>query len=159
MYNILNKNNIVYAILIFSLTLYTKNIEGINKKMKNLGDAELEIMLILWDAAKPVTSSYVLEHLKGKRNWALSTLMTILARLADKGFVYCDRSTRTNYYSALIAEKDYKAKEGSSFLKRLYNNSVQNFVTSLYDSNTISDDDLFSLRDMIDELERGHRDD
>lgn len=126
--------------------------------MKKLGDAELEIMLILWDAIEPVTSSYVLERLKGKRNWALSTLMTILARLVDKDFVYCDRSTRTNYYSALIAEKDYKASESSSFLKRLYNNSIQNFVTSLYDSNTITDDDLISLRDMIDKLERGHKD-
>ena len=78
--------------------------------------------------------------------------MTILARLAEKGFVYCDRSTRTNYYSALISEKDYKAKESSSFLEKLYGNSLQNLVTSLYDSNAINDTDLSELRKMIDEL-------
>ncbi len=125
-----------------------------NDKIKKLGDAELEIMLILWDAEKPVTSSYVLEHIRGKRSWALSTLMTILARLADKGFVFCDRTTRTNYYSALISEKDYKAKESRSFLERLYGNSIQNFVASLYDSKAINKDDLADLKKMIDDIDR-----
>jgi BlaI family penicillinase repressor len=126
---------------------------SVNDKIKRLGDAELEIMLVIWDTSEPVTSNYILEHLQGRRNWALSTLMTTLARLADKGFVYCDRSTRTNYYSALISAQDYKAKESRSFLERLYGNSLQNLVTSLYDSNTISDDDLSNLRKLIEEIE------
>lgn len=125
------------------------------KKIKPLGDAELEIMLIMWDAEEPVTSNYVLENLHTRRHWQLSTLMTVLARLEKKGFVHCDRSTRTNYYSHLISEKDYKAKEGSSFLEKLYGNSLQNLVTCLYDSNTIDDMDLSGLRKMIDELGRG----
>ncbi len=122
-------------------------------KIKRLGDAELEIMLVLWDVSEPVTSNYILERLHGRKNWALSTLMTTLARLADKGFVYCDRSTRTNYYSALILAQDYKAKESRSFLERLYGNSLQNLVTSLYDSNTIDDKDLSDLRKLIEEIE------
>lgn len=127
----------------------------VNDKIKRLGDAELEIMLVIWDISEPVTSNYILEHLHGRRNWALSTLMTTLARLAVKGFVYCDRSTRTNYYSALISAQDYKAKESRSILERLYGNSLQNLVTSLYDSNTINDDDLSNLRKLIEKIEGG----
>lgn len=127
-----------------------------NNKIKRLGDAELEIMLVIWDTSEPVTSNYILERLHGRRNWALSTLMTTLARLADKGFVYCDRSTRTNYYSALISAQDYKAKESRSFLERLYGNSLQNLVTSLYDSNTINDEDLSDLRKLIEKIEGGN---
>ncbi|MFD0711757.1 BlaI/MecI/CopY family transcriptional regulator [Paenibacillus sp. GCM10027626] len=123
-----------------------------DEKIKRLGDAELEIMLVIWDVKESVTSNYILENLHNRRNWKLSTLMTILARLAEKGFVYCDRSTRTNYYSALISEKDYKAKESSSFLEKLYGNSLKNLVTNLYDSNAINDTDLSELRKMIDEL-------
>ena len=126
-----------------------------NEKIKRLGDAELEIMLVVWKATEPVTSNYVLERLHNRRGWKLSTLMTILARLAAKGFIHCDRSTRTNYYSALISEKDYKAKEGSSFLEKLYGNSLRNLVTSLYDSNAINDVDLSELRKMIDEMGDG----
>ena len=124
-----------------------------NDKIKRLGDAELEIMLVIWDTSEPVTSNYILERLHSRKNWALSTLMTTLARLADKGFVHCDRSTRTNYYSALISAQDYKAKESRSFLERLYGNSLQNLVTSLYDSNAIDNDDLSNLRKLIEEIE------
>lgn len=75
-----------------------------SKSIKRLGDSELEIMQVLWDAGEPVTSGYVLEKLKGKCDWRLSTLMTTLSRLGGKGFVDCDRTTRTNYYAPIIFE-------------------------------------------------------
>lgn len=128
-----------------------------SNKIKKLGDAELEIMLILWEVTEPVTSSYILEHIRDKRKWGLSTLMTILARLADKGFVNCDRSTRTNYYTAIIGEKEYKAKESSSFLEKLYGNSVQSLVASLYDSKAINKEDLCALRELIDNIDERER--
>ena len=65
----------------------------------HLGEAELEIMQILWSARQPQTAREILAQLQGKRPWALSTLMTALARLGEKGFVSCDRSTRTNLYT------------------------------------------------------------
>lgn len=130
---------------------------GKNKgeKRKRLGDAELEIMMVLWDTEEAVTSGYILEHLRGRRNWALSTLMTTLARLAEKGFVHCDRSTRTNFYSPLISARDYRAGESRSFLEKLYGNSLPGLVASLYDSRAISDRDLDELRAFLDQLEKG----
>ena len=56
--------------------------------IKKLGDAELEIMEVLWDSSEPLTSGYILEQIRPTRKWALSTLMATLARLTDKGFVY-----------------------------------------------------------------------
>ena len=78
---------------------------------KKLGEAELEIMQVIWDAETAVSSNYILKKLQGLRKWQLSTLMTSLTRLADKGFVSCDRSTGTNLYSWLISEKEYKTGE------------------------------------------------
>ncbi len=59
---------------------------------KKRGEAELEIMQVIWDNGLPVTSNYILKKLQGKRKWQLSTLMTSLTRLETKGFVSCDRS-------------------------------------------------------------------
>lgn len=126
------------------------------QEMKRLGDAELEIMLVLWDAPRPVTAGYILEQLKGRRSWALSTLMTALARLADKGFVACDRSTRTNYYTPLVSEQAYKDRESRSFLQKLHAGSLPSLVAGLYGSNAISDRDLEELRALIDRLEGGN---
>lgn len=127
-------------------------------KLKRLGDAELEIMLVIWRTGVPVTASTILEKLRGRRNWALSSLMTALSRLCEKGFVHCDRSTRTNLYSAVISERAYKEQEGRSFLKKLYGNSLQNFVMTLYDANAISEREIDELRTLFDELERQRND-
>ena len=88
----------------------------------------------------------------------LSTLMTALSRLEKKGFVNCDRTTRTNLYRALISEAAYKQNESRSFLEKLYDNSLQNFVATLYDARAIDEQDLQALKDLIAELERKHHD-
>lgn len=120
---------------------------------KKLGEAELEIMQIIWQNKKPVTSNYILEELKGQRAWKLSTLMTSLSRLADKGFVACDRSMGVNLYTSVISENEYKTKAGKHFLEKLYNNSIQNMVASLYSSQMLADSDLEQLRSYLDKLE------
>lgn len=35
--------------------------------------------------------------------------------MAEKGAVYCDRTTRTNYYTALVSEEEYKLAEGTTY--------------------------------------------
>lgn len=121
--------------------------------LKRLGDAELEIMQVIWSANEPLTSTAVLARLNGRRKWALSTLMTSLNRLADKGFVACDRTGKSNLYAPLIKRADYQARESKSFLQRLHGNSVQSLVASLYDGRAITDGDLEDLRAFLDRLE------
>lgn len=124
--------------------------------IKKLGEAELEIMQVMWDAGEAVSSNYILKQLKGRRKWQLSTLMTSLSRLADKGFVRCDRSTGSNLYSFLIPEKEYKAGASRHFLERLYDNSIQNMIACLYDSREIKRSDVKELREFLDQIEAEH---
>lgn len=66
------------------------------------------------------------------RNWKLASLMTVLARMAEKGYVHCDRSTRTNYYTALVSEEEHKLTEGTSLLEKMFHKSAKDFIASLY---------------------------
>ncbi len=125
---------------------------------KNLGEAELEIMQVLWGNAEPMTSSHILKQLQGKRRWQLSTLMTALSRLADKGFLACDRTGPVNRYLPIITENDYRAGASGSFLSRLYHNSVRSLVATLYDNEMISETDIRELREYLDQLERDKND-
>lgn len=123
-----------------------------DKIMKKLGEAELEIMQVIWKTDVPVTSSYILKELQEWRKWQLSTLMTSLSRLVDKGFLSCDRTTGNNLYSPIISENDFKAKESKSFLEKLYNNSIQNMIATLYSNKAIKDSDMNELRKFLDDL-------
>ena len=122
-------------------------------KLKKLGEAELEIMQVVWNSGNPVTSNYILKELQERRNWQLSTLMTSLARLADKGFISCDRSTGRNLYTSIIPENEYKAGASKHFLEKLYNNSIQNMITALYNHKEINSSDIRELRNFLDKLE------
>ncbi|NBI86370.1 BlaI/MecI/CopY family transcriptional regulator [Lachnospiraceae bacterium] len=122
-------------------------------KLKKLGEAELEIMQVVWDSENPVTSNYILKELQGRRKWQLSTLMTSLARLSDKGFINCDRSTGSNLYTSVISENEYKAGASKHFLEKLYNNSIQNMIATLYNNRQIKNSDIEELRDFLDGLE------
>ena len=126
-------------------------------KEKRLGDAELEIMQVLWQGGSPLTAQQVREGLEGRRPWALSTLMTALSRLGEKGFVSCDKAGKNNLYRPLISEEDYRAGAGKRFLRQLYGSSVRSMVASLYDGKVIGERDLSELRQLLDELEREGR--
>lgn len=121
--------------------------------MKRLGDAELEIMLAVWEAGEPVPSSYVQEKLRGRRDWALPSILTSLNRLVDKGFLSCQKRGKSNWYHPLVSEKDYKAAEGRGLIDRLYGGSFTGMVASLCDGRAIDEDDLAQLRRYLDTLE------
>ena len=121
--------------------------------MKKLSDSEFEIMKVLWERDTPMTSNEILMGLKGRYDWKLAALMTLLARMADKGYVSCDRSTRTNYYAALISQKEYQVQESRSFLEKLYDNSAAKMIAQLCKTNSISPKEIAELREYLNSLE------
>ena len=136
--------------------MYHKGVSCMCNILKKLGEAELEIMQVIWNSKGPVTSNYILKELQGRRKWQLSTLMTSLASLADKGFVSCDRSSGSNLYTSVISENEYKTGASRRFLEKLYNNSLQNMVATLYNNKAIKSSDVEELRNFLDELEAEH---
>lgn len=125
--------------------------------MKKLSDSEFEIMKVLWKGNKALTSNEILDGVSDKLEWKLASLMTALARMVDKGYVYCDRSTRTNYYSAVISEEQYKVEESESFLEKLYDKSATKLIASLYKGSKISGKEIKELRSYLDSLEENRK--
>ena len=54
--------------------------------LRRLPDAELEIMKELWAAGEPLTRA-ALEQRLTRRQWSSTTLLALLARLEEKGYV------------------------------------------------------------------------
>lgn len=117
--------------------------------IRRLPESELEIMLAIWQADGPVTSTYVGKKMT-QHQWANTTILNFLARLVDKGFLRRDRQGKSNLYTPLIQEEEYLRQESRSFLQKLYGNSVKNMVAALYHDHTIGESDLQELRDFLD---------
>lgn len=121
--------------------------------MKRLPESELEIMMIIWQYGRAVNRMEIEEHLQ--KEVAAPTILSFLNRLEMKGFVKVEKEGKINWYTPLIKEEEYLQKESRNILQRMYQNSVKNFVTALYDGDGLSDRELQELKDFIEEKSAG----
>ena len=119
--------------------------------MKRLPDSELEIMMIIWELDKPVTRFEIEEQLDKERKLSPTTILSFLSRLQEKGFLEVQKAGKNNVYISLIDKEIYMQTESKNILKRLYNNSVKNFLASLYDGDNLSEEDLSELANYLNE--------
>ena len=122
---------------------------------KRLPDSELELMMIIWDAEGPVTRSEIEKRLPAERKLSATTVLSFLSRLQEKGFLEVDRDGKTNRYRPLVEKETYLREESRSIWKRLYQNSVGNFMTALGSGEELSDRDLDELQEFLDRQRRG----
>ena len=121
------------------------------KTTKKLPEAELEIMLVVWDAEAAVTSDYIMERLH--KDWTKPTLLKLLTRLTERGFLRCSKEGRHNLYTVLVPREDYVQEASGTFLQKLHHNSLTSLVASLYDGQKVSKADLKELKRFIEEAE------
>lgn len=125
--------------------------------MKRLPDSELELMMIIWDAGRPVTRLEIERQMPVDRQLSATTVLSFLSRLQDKGFVDVYRDGKTNVYEAAVPKEAYLQEESRSIWKRLYQNSVGNFMAALGSGEELSDEDLDELQDFLDRERRERR--
>ena len=122
------------------------------KKIVKLPEAELEIMLIIWEQEKNIKTEQIIEKLEGKKAWKKTTVLNFLARLVDRGFLEVKKQGRFNVYNPIINEQEYLEQESKTFLRKVFGNSIKKLVASLYNSKSISKKDLEELQCFIKEV-------
>lgn len=118
---------------------------------KRLPDAEFTVMKVIWSLDAPVTTHAITEHLNDDISWKPQTLLTMLARLTEKGFLTSERVGRERSYTPIISEREYLDIETGSFLKRYSGNSLGNLVKAFSSEGDISQDDIDELRQWLSE--------
>lgn len=115
--------------------------------MKNIsiGDAELEIMKVIWKAKDPITSLDIGKEVEDK-GWKKTTIATFLTRLVEKGALAADKQGKLYYYTPLITEKEYRKSQTKNLIKTLYNGSVREFAVSFFEEQKLSDKDIQELK-------------
>ena len=119
--------------------------------IKRLPDGEFTILKVIWQLPNPTTSAQIMEKLGEDNHWKPQTLLTVLARLTEKGFLESVRKGRERQYTAIISEDEYLEVETSDFLKRYSGHSMGGRVKTLFSSNSLSDNELDELRSLLDQ--------
>lgn len=120
--------------------------------IRRLPDAELEVMQALWACEGPTTRAQLEQRLQATHPMATTTLLTLLSRLSEKGFVQVDKASRKSLYAPNVTREDYLASQSRSFIHKLCGGNLSVFASALCDSG-LSKEELQELRKLLEEGE------
>ena len=116
--------------------------------LRKLPESELEVMQALWACDVPATRAEMEQILKDTHPIAQTTLLTLLSRLADKGFVRIEKGERAAKYYPLVDKEAYLAQQSKHFVEKLCGGSISLFASALCHSG-LSKEDLEELQTLL----------
>ena len=119
--------------------------------MTQLSDAELEIMKIVWaNRSEATLFPYIMDALAARgRPCQKNTLIVLLSRLMNKGYLRAKKTGRRNEYTPLISETAYQTAQTKNFLDRIYEGSVKGLVSNLIMGDLLSDEEYEALKKLL----------
>ncbi len=119
--------------------------------VQKISDAELEIMKVVWkNNGKPTLFAYLTDELTAKgKPWQKNTLITLLNRLINKGFLKAKKIGRRNEYTALVSETEYQTAQTRNFLDKIYDGNTKGLVSNLILGDLLADEEYEDLKRLL----------
>ncbi len=126
-------------------------IEEVKQVVQKISDAELEIMKIVWGNPQEVTLfSYIMDGLAARgKPCQKNTLIVLLSRLMNKGFLSARKIGRRNEYTTLVSETEYQTAQTKNLLEKVYEGSAKGLVSNLIMGDLLSDEEYDELKKML----------
>jgi len=121
--------------------------------MKRLPDAEFEIMKTVWNTPAPMSVSAVAK--KMDKEWKIQTLISLMHRLVDRGFIRTEKIDKERLYYPIITREDYLKFETGNFVKQYHESSFLSLINTLYDNKDLTSEDIDGLIRWIQERRYG----
>lgn len=113
--------------------------------MKRLPDTEFGIMKVVWASKPPISTNTIMEQLGKEKDWKASTIITLMLRLVDRGYLRTEKNGKERTYFPLISKEDYLQFETGNFVKQYHENSFVSLFNALYDGQKMSDKEIDEL--------------
>jgi BlaI family transcriptional regulator, penicillinase repressor len=112
-----------------------------------LTNAEVQVMKFLWKLEKAYLKNILDEFSEPKP--ATTTIVTLLKRMIDKGFVGYNQHGNNREYFPLVKKTDYFAKNINILIKDFFNNSASQFASFFTDETNLSLSELEELKRLV----------
>lgn len=120
-----------------------------------VSDSELEVLKVLWEGG-PGTVREIQGRLpKRRRRWAYTTLLTLLLRLREKGYVASDPSGVAHVYRAVVSRDKLLRQQLGDLAKRVCDGMASPLVHALVQGHRFTAEEIEQFRRLLDELEGG----
>ena len=117
-------------------------------KTKDFSRAELEVMKILCKKG-PATVKEIQEELLEKKVWRLTTVLTFISRLHDKGHLKREKVGVSYVYSPALPEKKTTGKMVQDFIDRVFDGNLTPLMNYLSESNKLKPAEISALKNLV----------
>jgi predicted transcriptional regulator len=119
------------------------------KEKKLLTRVETQVMNILWSlSGEGVTSAEMMDHYPEPKP-AMTTLLTFLKRLTEKGFVRTDKQGKLLRFTSLISRDEYTEQYLNDTKDTLFGGSPASLVSFFVRRQQFSEDEVNELLKII----------
>ena len=122
-----------------------------------LGEAEMEVLQAVWAAQAPVTVAQIHARILKRRQVAYTTIMTIMKKLADKGYLDYDKAGNADVYRPARPAGEVKHSLLSGILRKVFQGSPVELVESLVRFERLTDRERAEIQRILESL--GEEDD
>ena len=126
------------------------------KSIQDLGHLQTAIMEAVW-ALGEATTRQVLERVSRKKPLAYTSVLSIMQRLENLGWLKHRVEGRTYIYQATATRKERSSHSLRKFVQRVFAGDSSLLLQHLLEDEEISDADLKVLRELIDKKRKEKR--
>ena len=118
--------------------------------IRKLPDAEVTVMQAVWDSVAPVSRAQIESILLPAYPMAMTTLLTLLTRLTEKGFLTVSKDGRSNVYTPTLTRQQYVTAQSRRFFDRVCAGDISTLASALCGSG-LTKEELAQLRELLQE--------
>ncbi|MEX2172691.1 MAG: BlaI/MecI/CopY family transcriptional regulator [Pirellulales bacterium] len=124
------------------------------ESLSTISDAELEVLKALWKHG-PATVREINAQLRPlKRRWAYNTVLTLLTRLREKGYVASEKRGVAHRFASVVSREELLRRKLTDVADRVCNGMASPLVHALVEGQQFSADEIAQFRKLFDELQQ-----
>jgi BlaI family penicillinase repressor len=122
-----------------------------------IGRVELEVLQHIQSCGEAVTVRQLAEHVRRTKGHVRTTVLNVMSRLVDKGYLVRRKRDGVYEYSPRVAAGQLVRNLVRDFADRALGGSASPFVAYLAEDARLSSEDVAQLKRLIDDLEGGEK--
>lgn len=122
---------------------------------EELSVCEAPIMKIIWESNPDISVPELVKQLNEQygKEYARTTVVTFLTRMAGKGYITTQRRGRISYVHAIKSEQEYKQQLAQKEIEFWSHGSMAEFAQTLCAAAPLTHEECQKLRRLLDHVE------
>ncbi len=122
------------------------------KSLTPLGETEMEVLHHVWDLGR-ATVAEVQARILHERKVAYTTVMTVMKKLADKGYLQFEKEGATYVYSAARSSEEVQRSLVDDLVSKVFRGSSLALVQTLVRHEDLTDEERRDIKQLIEAME------